>query len=227
MERRERLLVGRFSQPRQTLSWAIWNGGRGQSASVAWVEVSNAELPIGVDPRRLCQERLRGEGLGDALGFLTSRRLDRYEEASAELDGVCAKVVATVGLSNAVRVGDSPGSFAAPSPVPAIPVGTINLLAEVSVPLSEEAALEALSVVIEARTAAVTEVAFPSRRSGQPATGTGTDCVALAWPAAPAGSVVRYAGKHTALGHVLGEASLRAVSDGVVRWMEEYRCRLG
>jgi adenosylcobinamide amidohydrolase len=214
VERQAGALVARFAGDREVLSWAIWRGGRRQAAAVAWVEVKNADLPLGVDPRQVLGQRLEAAGLAEAVGFLTSRRLDRFEEAEVSHGGVSARALATVGLSNAVRVGDEPGPLGA-----AVPVGTINILCEVSAPLTEEAALEALSLAIEARTAAVVEAGFPSRRGGQLATGTGTDCVALAWPAGALS--LEYAGKHTALGHVVGRSVYGAVRAGVRAWLQE------
>ena len=214
----QRLLVVRFPQARQVSSWAIWNGGRRRAPAVAWVGVTNAELPVGVDPRALCEARLRAAGLESAVGLLTSGQLARHRQASAAADGVEAHALVTVGLSNALRVGDAPGANAV------APVGTINLLCAVSVPLSEEAALEALSIAVEARTAAVLEARHPSRRSGAPATGTGTDCVVLAWPEPFAPPAV-FAGKHTALGHVIGRAVGDCVRAGVADWLEAQACR--
>jgi adenosylcobinamide amidohydrolase len=214
----DRLLVARFPVPMQVTSWAIWNGGRRRVPAVAWVAVTNAELPVGVDPRALCQARLRAAGLEGAVGLLTSGRLARHRVAGAGADGLAARALATVGLSNALRVGDTPGPLA--------PVGTINLLCAVSVPLSEEAALEALSIAVEARTAAVLEARHPSRRSGAPATGTGTDCVVLAWPdPVPGRAPAAFAGKHTALGHVVGRAAGDCVRAGVADWLEAQACR--
>jgi adenosylcobinamide amidohydrolase len=240
----DRLLVVRFPAAMQVVSWAIWNGGRRRVPAVAWVGVTNAELPPEVDPRALCQSRLRAAGLEAAVGLLTSGQLARYRRASASAEGVGAQALATVGLSNALRAGDPPGfTSAGPSEGPAppamgsarqsratpdanTPVGTINILCAVSVPLSEEAALEALSIAVEARTAAVLEGRHPSRRSGALATGTGTDCVVLAWPE-PVGTLVPavFAGKHTALGHVIGRSVGDCVRAGVADWLEAYACR--
>ncbi len=215
----ERLLVVRFPHAQEVASWAIWNGGRRQAPAVAWVAVRNSELPVGVDPREVCGQRLHEAGLAPAVGLLTSGALQRFRQAEACVDGVGAHAVATVGLSNAVRIGDPPGPLA--------PIGTINVLCAVSVPLSEEAALEALSIVTEARTAAVLEAGYGSRRSPGVATGTGTDCVVLAWPPTQmVGSMARppesFAGKHTTLGHVIGHAVARCVRAGVVDWLERH-----
>ena len=215
-----RLLVARFPAPMQVASWAIWNGGRRRAPAVAWVAVSNAELPVAVDPRALCERRLRAAGLEAAVGLLTSGQLARHRRAGADAEGVAARALATVGLSNALRVGDTPG------PLAGARIGTINLLCAVSVPLTEEAALEAASIAVEARTAAVLEARHPSRRSGAPATGTGTDCLVLAWPdPVPGQAPVAFAGKHTALGHVVGQAVGDCVRAGVADWLEAQACR--
>jgi adenosylcobinamide amidohydrolase len=110
-----------------------------------------------------------------------------------------------VGVHNALRVGDAPRV--------AEPAGTINLLCQISRPLSKEAALEALSIATEARTAAVLESGIPSVESGKPATGTGTDCIVIAAP--QRGEALHYVGKHTPAGHLIGTSVLEAVRSGL------------
>ncbi|HEY0708982.1 MAG TPA: adenosylcobinamide amidohydrolase, partial [Polyangia bacterium] len=217
-------LVVRFPQLHEVASWAVVGGGRRQTRTVAWLEVRNADLAPGVDAITLADRRLQERGLGEAVGLLTSRRIDRHHEHHAICGDVKARALATVGLSNALRVGDSPGPLRVGLHPDAPGYGTINVLAAVSEPLSEEAAWEAMSIAAEARTAAVMEAGFPSRRSGAIATGTGTDCLVVAWPsrapesrAAPAA----FAGKHTALGHVIGETVFHAVRAGVAAWLAE------
>ncbi len=98
-------------------------------------------------------------------------------------------------------------------------MGTINLLCQVSIGLSEEALIEACALAVEARTAALLDATLPSPLSGLPCTGTGTDCVVIA---APRGRPKeRFAGKHTACGSAIGAAVRRAVARGVRVWMEE------
>jgi adenosylcobinamide amidohydrolase len=89
----------------------------------------------------------------------------------------------------------------------------------VSAPLSPAASIEALSLIVEARTAAVIEASVRSRRSQGIATGTGTDCAAVLAPEGTAPEL--YAGKHTALGHVIGEATFRATTTAITRWKLE------
>jgi adenosylcobinamide amidohydrolase len=204
-------LLARFHAPHRVLSWAVVGGGLGTARSVAWLRVSNADLPPGTDPRALLLARLRDADLPDAVGMLTSANLDRYEQATTTFEGVTARAVVTVGLSNARRAGDAPGPLA---------VGTINLLVVVSVPLSDEALVEAASVAVEARTVAVLEAGLRSPVSGLPASGTGTDCVVVAAANGPAPRA--YAGKHTDVGHVVGAAVLEATARAVASWRERH-----
>jgi adenosylcobinamide amidohydrolase len=129
--------------------------------------------------------------------------------------GYAARAVATVGLGNALAAGDPPGPLA---------LGTINVLAQLSHPLEDGAFAEALALAAEARTAAVLAARVPSQRSGEPATGTGTDCIVVAAPEpATAASHERWVGKHTALGALLGGAVREAVVRGCARWVAEQR----
>ena len=144
-------------------------------------------------------------GLSDAVGLITSRKRYGQVVETAQHGIFTACCVATTGLSNALRIGDQPTY---------VPVGTINLLCQVSVPLSEECALEAIAMAAEARTAAVMDTSGP-------ATGTGTDCIVIAHP--QEGEPAKYAGKHTQLGHVIGKAVYDAVHRGIKEWQSEHR----
>jgi adenosylcobinamide amidohydrolase len=200
--------VIRFPGPHAVISWAVANGGRRTTEVVAWHEVRNAELQPPVDPAALLEERLSAAGLAGAVGLLTSARLDLHSVAERVWEGVGARCVATVGLGNALRAGDPPG--------PAGRIGTINLVCQLTVPLREEALLEVLSIAAAARTLAILEAGERSNVSGLPATGTGTDCIVVAAPEAPGGA--RYAGMHTAIGHVAGAAVFAAVARGAQEW---------
>jgi adenosylcobinamide amidohydrolase len=206
-----RTLRVHLGAPHAVLSSAIVNGGRRRADEVAWLEVRDEELRPPADAVRLARERLAALGAPGAVGLLTSRAVARHVTVERAAGGVAARCVATVGLGNALRVGDPPGLAAR--------VGTINLLCQLSTPLSEEALVEAVAVAAQARTLAVLEAGVASRRSGLPATGTGTDCLVVA---APEGRDRQpYAGLHTALGHVLGAAVHEAVARGAAEWLAE------
>jgi adenosylcobinamide amidohydrolase len=212
LERSGRWLRARFGAPHRTLGWTIVGGGSRVAAGVSWLEVTGEELAPPVDPRRFVAERLAGEGREEEPVLVTGCSLDEHVVAGWTAGAASATCVATVGLGNALRIGDPP--VAAPK------VGTINLLCVASRPLDDLALLEALTIAVEARTAAVVEAGVRSRASGLVATGTGTDCVVVAAPLGERAEA--YAGKHTELGAAIGGAVADAVARGVRAWRQRY-----
>ncbi|MEM9782206.1 MAG: adenosylcobinamide amidohydrolase, partial [Pseudomonadota bacterium] len=169
--------------PHRVLSWSLNRPGFVTASRVVWREVRNADLPRDLDAAAWFTAEMARAGYGDAVGLITSRSLARVVSTECAVDGVAARCVATVGLSNAERVGARLGTE--------VTSGTINIAAAVSTPLSEAALIEALSLAAEARTAAVIAHG-PDLPTGR-ATGTGTDCIAVAAP--PGGAA--HAGLHT------------------------------
>jgi adenosylcobinamide amidohydrolase len=208
-------LVARFDAPHAVASWAVVGGGLGETLSVAWRHVEEHELRPPTDAAQWLKARMRENALHGAVGLLTSRRLDRWVQAEHVAGAVAANCVATVGLGNALRAGDPPGPYAR--------IGTINILCRVDFALAPAALLEALAIATEAKTAAILESGVASGRSGQPATGTGTDCIVIACPRAQARA--SYAGKHTDVGAAIGAAVLDAVRAGALAWKAEQGLR--
>lgn len=201
-------LTMRFDQPMRVLSWAINRPGFVTARRIVWREVRNADLPLGLDVHDWLATELAGRAKSDAVTFLTSRSIARYQTAEAHVDGIQASAVATVGLSNAERVGMRRAKTRQG-------VGTINVAVSVSVELSDVGLLEALSIAVAARTAAVMDADL--RIDGGVATGTGTDCLAMV---AHAG-VVNYAGLHTTVGEAVGRVVYDAVRAGAEEWKSE------
>jgi adenosylcobinamide amidohydrolase len=197
-----------LGQNMRVLSWALNRPGFARARHILWREVRNADLPEGFDARGWLIGELAARGMPDAVAFLTSRDVRRFTRSSATVGEVRADCVATVGLSNAERVGsrrDRPrGCW-----------GTINIAVRLSTGLTEAGLIEALSIAAEARTAAVMDAAWvlPTGR----ATGTGTDCIAMA---APDGAVA-HAGLHTDVGEAVGAAVYRATLEGALDWLQE------
>jgi len=190
-------------------------GGFTRGREVAWCQVADGELTREVDASRLLKDRLAAAAAPEAVGLLTSSRVDRYLQRSATADGVEACCVVTAGLGNRLRVGDAPS--------PTRPVGTINLLCAVSRPLTELAMVEAIALCAEARAIAVVESGARSVLSGLPASGTGTDCQIIACPeAGEPDEALTFVGKHTVAGHLIGDVVLSAVTRGVRAWLAEH-----
>jgi adenosylcobinamide amidohydrolase len=208
VHRSGRFLFARFNQPQRTASWAIVGGGLHRARTVAWHQVHESELRPPVDARLLLRERLQAMGAAEAVGLLTSRDLGTYTDVRKAYGAATARCLATVGMGNALRAGDLPG--------PSGRIGTINVLCHLGVRLSDEALLEAMALASEAKALAVREANIASRRTGEPASGTGTDCLVIAAP--EQGEETGYAGKHTALGYLIGATVEEAVRLGIQRW---------
>lgn len=231
LERTGRLLVAHLSRPHRTLSHAIVGGGFHETRAVAWCGVRDDELRPPVDARAFLATELERAGLAGAVGLLTSASLDAHVDVARESAGLRVQAVATVGLDNALRTGDPVHAHAgadadagtADGSSVATHAGTINVLCRASLPLAAEALVEMLAMVAEARTLAVLEEGVVSRQSGRPATGTGTDCIVVA---APSGTpAAGYAGKHTVLGQLIGDAVFCAVGGGVRAWLAAHPAR--
>jgi len=217
VELRERCALMLAEGPHGCASHAPFGGALRAARTIAIHETRNDELTLEVDAIALLASRM--EAIDPrGVGMWTSRRVASALVIETEAEpGVRAVALVTAGLSNAVRVGDTPG--------PLTGWGTINIACHVSVPLGPTALLEAMAVAVEARTTAVIEARVGSRRSDGIATGTGTDCVAIMAPESMPSSVAQephaYAGKHTAIGHVVGHAVFRATEAAIAHWKRE------
>lgn len=191
--------------PHRVLSWAVHRPGLVTAWRLLWREVRDDELTPELDAERWLQDELEAIGAGRAVVMLTSRRLSAHVTASAEVEGIRADCLATVGLSNAERAGTR-------RPLPATDWGTINIGVRLSAGLSTPAMIEAISIAAEARTLAVVEAGLQLPTGT--ASGTGTDCLALACPLGE----LPHVGLHTAAGEALGRAVHQAVAQGVAGW---------
>ncbi|QBY01865.1 adenosylcobinamide amidohydrolase [Rhodophyticola sp. CCM32] len=200
-------LTADLGQEMRVLSWAPHRPGLAIARQVIWREVRNQDLTKGLDATAWLARELTGIGQTDAVAMLTSRNIEKYTFAEARSGAFQASCLATVGLSNAERVGYRQPALAAG-------YGTVNLLVTLSHGLGMPAMTEALSIATQARTAAILTHG-PGLPEG-PATGTGTDCIALACPPGD----MAYAGLHTEPGEVIGRVVYDAVSEGTRVWMK-------
>ncbi|PJZ26406.1 cobalamin biosynthesis protein [Leptospira hartskeerlii] len=198
-----------LSRPHSSLSWAVVGGGYLTTNKVYWLKVSNADLGSEIIPEEFYRNRLVAKGEKDeALGFMTSASLLDYSVSEKNLDGLHVRSVVTVGLGNAVRVGNRPKQNKK--------IGTINILVQTSEALTFSASIEAISIAAEARTLAVLESKIQIQNENNFATGTGTDCIGIISPHGTNG--IDYVGKHTIFGHLIGATSYEAVTQGILKW---------
>lgn len=204
-------LVAQLPRPMRALSWAPVGGGSVITDRVLWREVRNADLTQEFDALGWFADQMAARAPG-AVGMMTSRDIGGWREAQAEVEGIRAHAIATVGLSNAESVGQR-------LPWHPAEYGTINLLVALDCGLTPAAQLEAMAIAVQARTVAVMGAGL-QLASGL-ATGTGTDCVVLACDP----GAVPHAGLHTAVGEAVGAAARAAVAAGVADWQAWLQAR--
>ena len=107
--------------------------------------------------------------------------------------------------------GENPATGTAPRD------GTINIIVLVDCPVTPAAQARAAVTLTEAKSAALAELAAPSRYSPTIATGTGTDQFCLAAPLDPRRAPRTATGPHAKLGELIGTAVLEAVKEAL-RW---------
>lgn len=196
----------------QVLSFAPHRPGAVTTRRILWREVRNADLTPELDAPRWLAGELAARRAEDAVCFLTSRQVARHLVREGKSGAARALAVATVGLSNAERVGRR-------MPRPAAGWGTINIALRLRPGLAPTALLEAMTIVAQARTAAMLDAGHEITNGR--ATGTGTDCIAVAAPDGAEG----YAGLHTDVGEAVGRAAYAAVLDGARDWLGENAMR--
>lgn len=144
--------------------------------------------------------------------MMTGAQVARAGHAVAARGSLAVGAWCTAGFSNALRAGDR-------ATVASTRAGTINLIVVTNRPMTRAAMVEAIHIAAEARALAVLEARISSVRSGAPATGTGTDCIAIAAPLAAARGrgAERYCGKHTLLGELIARAVLQSCARAIAR----------
>lgn len=201
-----------FPTTYRVASWAIINGGLTTADGVTWLEVSNKELEPPTCPTELFTERLQQAHIDNYVGLMTSASLQYQNSLTVQNDNLKVSCTSTVGLSNAMRIGEQTNFNHK--------VGTINTVCRINQKLSDQALLEGLAMITEAKTAAVLDANILSYQSSELATETGTDCCVIASPLT--GNAIEYCGKHTVIGQLIGEAVYQCITMGINSWKQRH-----
>jgi adenosylcobinamide amidohydrolase len=194
----------------RVLGWAPLGGGTRGAELIVNHQISPGDRAATEAPRLHLGHVVRSLGVNPsrAVAMMTGAQIKNAASTTEKRGNMIVTAWCTAGCSNALRVGD-PASVETTAP------GTINLVVLINQPLSEAAMVEAIQIVTEARVAAVLAARVKSVRSGKPATGTGTDCIAVAAP--EDGTAHLYCGKHTRLGELIGRAAYRSCSRSLAK----------
>ncbi|MXY26463.1 MAG: adenosylcobinamide amidohydrolase [Acidobacteria bacterium] len=163
---------------------------------------------IGIDPDR-------------AAVMGTAANMACAAHRSAGFEELRADAFVTAGVAgNATRAGEpaswhetDDGSWRRVNPM----AGTINTLLLINVPITSAAQARAVVTMTEAKSAALADLAVPSRRSPAIATGTGTDQFCIAAPLDPSRRSRESTGPHAKLGELIGVAVKEATAEAL-RW---------
>jgi adenosylcobinamide amidohydrolase len=223
----QQILVAKLPGIWPVLSWAPHRGGLQKTSCLFNKQVAQ-DARCAVENRLDRYEEVK-QRLGlpeDSLGFLTAAEVADYGSSFIEKGALWVHAIATVGLTNARAIGDAGGyrnwghvpnakhSMHAPNFTDGddAPVGTINLWVATNALPHISGQLEALQMASIAKATAVREAGILSKTSGRPATGTGTDTLAVT----SSGDIrENYCGMHTLLGELIGNAVLEAVRQGI------------
>jgi len=138
---------------------------------------------------------------GNVVGMMTSAPMFSFRTEELECDGVSVVAFLTAGVANAKRAGES-AEWRKFEDLPSIK-GTINVMAVTNAELSAAAMAESIITITEAKSAVLHELGVRSPYSGQLATGTGTDSVAVVSGKGPV--KVKFCGKHVLFGEMLAK----------------------
>ena len=139
---------------------------------------------------------------------------------TARFDGLRVDAFTTAGVAgNAARAGDpaawteTDDGWRRVSPPP----GTINTILLIDCPVTPAAQARAIVTMTEAKSAALADLAVPSRYSPTIATGTGTDQFCLAAPLDPDRRPRESTSPHVKLGEIIAVAVKESVGEAL-RW---------
>lgn len=204
-------LVLSFSTPTRVLSWALLNGGFCRADHLVNHHVAGNDARFCAAPEhRLEQATAKLDPDGKIVAMATAvemKTLIQMRESTNDTEVTC---FATVGCTNALSIGDPTSAAAEQTVLPQL--HTINMIVTIAPGLSDEALVEAIQIATEGRVRALYEAGIRSSISGLVATGTGTDCIAVASLGLER---ARYCGKHTRLGELIGRATYLAVRQGI------------
>jgi adenosylcobinamide hydrolase len=205
----------RFDSPTQIVSSAVLNGGAVKANHILNLNVRDQYkkgLNIQQPPHLTLAQYCRNRGWsGTTVGLMTAASMDSFRMVQATEQGVEIFVLVTAGLSNARRAGDY-AEYRQVGKLQYHP-GTINIICLTTAVLTQATMVEAVITATEAKTAALQNLGIKSPASGTPATGTGTDAIAIA---CGHGSIkVQYCGKHVIFGEILAKLVIEALTSSL------------
>ncbi len=144
------------------------------------------------------------------VGLMTAAKMKNVMASTKKYDNVPLAVFVTAGATVAVTAGEPAASKSQLQKI-----GTINIIVVVDGNLTDGSMVEVVKTATEAKTVAIRELDIRSRFSGDLATGTLTDSVAVA--CTKKGEPIQYAGTFTLIGELIGKTVREGVKTAIFK----------
>jgi len=225
--RQSRYFIVTLKQPHQVLSTSNINGGQ-NSTLINIVNFQSVE-GNGHDSRyehilSLTNQQYHQE-LADELSLEankmasmgTAANINNVVHIEKSFRDITVNAFVTAGVkSNALRAGDQARWYQGENGNEFVKdSGTINIILLLNRALTPGAQAKVSTVITEAKSAALAELAIPSKQSQHLATGTGTDQFAIASPIKSTLATLDSASGHLKLGELIGSAVREAVIEAI------------
>ena len=193
-----------------TVSGAIYNGGFRKTRAILNIEVPDTygDRRLHDDPIGFVRDSAKKLQLtDDFVSLVTAAKVRNFSLVRKQRGAVAVSVVATAGCSHAESAGEEIDAQHV------VEGGTINVIVVIDGNPLESCLVAALATAVEAKASAMRDLDIRSRYTGEAATGTITDSVAVA--ATGAGEAVSLAGPASELGQLVAWCTRRAVREAV------------
>lgn len=198
-------LLVMFEEPRKVVSSAILNGGFKYAKAILNHQVSRDFDHR--DPEGYLRGVVNKLNIdGEVVGMMTAADVKNYGISYHSYGDLAVTAIVTAGLSNASSCGE---------PISSDCIGTINTILLVQACMSDACLVEAVKTSTEAKCKALAYLDVRSVYSGELATGTTTDSIAVV---ELGGALkLKYAGPGTRLGELIGKSVFEAVIQALER----------
>ncbi len=201
-----------------TVSSAFYNGGHKQIKAVLNVGVPEGynDLSLHLDPLELITSSAAKLGFSkDYLAMVTAAKIKNYSLVIKRTDDFSVCVVATAGCKH----GESSGEEMDVQEIH----GTINVIVLIDGNPTESCMVASVITATEAKSAALRDLDVRSLYTGDSATGSITDSIAIA--STNKGKTISYGGPASKLGKLVGSCTRKAVTEALIKQEPFWACR--
>jgi adenosylcobinamide amidohydrolase len=200
------------------VSSAIFNGGFKQVKAILNMGVPEGynDRSLHLDPQALITSSAAKLGLTeDYLAMVTAANVKNYSLVTKKAGDFSVSVVATAGCSHGESSGEEMNVQETPS--------TINIIVLIDGNPTESCMVASLITATEAKSAALRDFDVRSLYTGDSATGSITDSIAIA--STSQGKAIVYGGPASKLGELVGYCTRKAVTESLIKQEPIWACR--